>query len=98
MKLDFRSDTVTHPTQEMRNAMALAPVGDDVYEDDPTVNALQDYTSELFQMEAALYVCSGTMGNLLAILCHCDRVDGVLVGGASLDAGQFKNVCYGAAK
>ena len=80
MKLDFRSDTVTHPTQEMRNAMALAPVGDDVYEDDPTVNELQAYTSELFQTEAALYVCSGTMGNLLAILCHCDRGDGVLVG------------------
>lgn len=80
MKLDFRSDTVTHPTQEMRNAMALAPVGDDVYEDDPTVNELQAYASELFQTEAALYVCSGTMGNLLAILCHCDRGDGVLVG------------------
>lgn len=80
MKLDFRSDTVTHPTQEMRDAMALAPVGDDVYGDDPTVNELQAYACELFQMEAALYVCSGTMGNLLAILCHCDRGDGVLVG------------------
>lgn len=80
MKLDFRSDTVTRPTQAMRDAMAVAPVGDDVYGDDPTVNELQAYTCDLFGMEAALYVCSGTMGNLLAVLCHCDRGDGVLAG------------------
>jgi threonine aldolase len=78
--LDFRSDTVTKPTEEMRAAMAAAEVGDDVYGDDPTVNALQDYAAELTGMEAALYVCSGTMGNLVSVMSHCSRGDGVLMG------------------
>lgn len=78
--LDFRSDTVTKPTEAMREAMARAEVGDDVYGDDPTVNELQAYAAELTGMEAALYACSGTMGNLLALLSHCERGQGVMMG------------------
>ena len=78
--IDFRSDTVTMPTEEMRRAMASAAVGDDVYGDDPTVNGLQDYAAELTGMEAALYVCSGTMGNLVSLMSHCARGEGVLMG------------------
>jgi threonine aldolase len=78
--LDFRSDTVTKPTEEMRAAMASAEVGDDVYGDDPTVNELQDYAAGLTGMEAALYVCSGTMGNLVSLMSHCARGEGVLMG------------------
>jgi len=78
--IDFRSDTVTKPTEEMRRAMASAEVGDDVYGDDPTVNELQDYAAGLMGMEAALYVCSGTMGNLVSLLSHCSRGEGVLMG------------------
>jgi threonine aldolase len=81
--LDFRSDTVTVPTEEMRRAMASAEVGDDVYGDDPTVNALEDYAAELTGMEAALYVCSGTMGNLVSLMSHCGRGEGVLMGTGS---------------
>lgn len=81
--LDFRSDTVTQPTPQMRDAMANAPVGDDVYGDDPTMNELQAYAAELTGMEAAIYMCSGTMGNLVAILSHCSRGDGILMGAAS---------------
>jgi threonine aldolase len=78
--LDFRSDTVTKPTEAMRAAMASAEVGDDVYGDDPTVNELQDYAAALTGMEAALYVCSGTMGNLVSVMSHCARGEGVLMG------------------
>ncbi|MDR0653787.1 MAG: threonine aldolase [Synergistaceae bacterium] len=78
--LDFRSDTVTKPTEAMRAAMASAEVGDDVYGDDPTVNELQDYASALTGMEAALYVCSGTMGNLVSVMSHCARGEGILMG------------------
>lgn len=78
--LDFRSDTVTKPTEAMRAAMASAEVGDDVYGDDPTVNELQDYAASLTGMEAALYVCSGTMGNLVSVMSHCARGEGVLMG------------------
>lgn len=78
--LDFRSDTVTLPTAEMRRAMADAAVGDDVYGDDPTVNELQDYAADLLGMEAAIYACSGTMGNLMAMMAHCGRGEGVLMG------------------
>lgn len=78
--LDFRSDTVTTPTDAMRDAMARAKVGDDVYGDDPTVNELQDYAANLLGMEAALYTCSGTMGNLIAMMAHCARGEGVLMG------------------
>jgi threonine aldolase len=78
--LDFRSDTVTQPTAGMREAMAKAAVGDDVYGDDPTMNELQDYAAELTGMEGALYVCSGTMGNLVSVMSHCSRGDGALMG------------------
>lgn len=78
--LDFRSDTVTRPTDAMRRAMAAAEVGDDVYGEDPTVNQLQDLASELTGQEAGLFVPSGTMGNLASILAHCHRGDEIIVG------------------
>jgi len=78
--IDLRSDTVTQPSPAMRDAMAGAAVGDDVYGEDPTVNALQDYAAELTGKEAALFVPSGTMGNLLALLAHCQRGDEYIVG------------------
>ena len=65
--IDLRSDTVTKPSKEMRNVMANAEVGDDVYKEDPTVNRLQDYCAELFGKEAALFVSSGVMGNQLCL-------------------------------
>jgi threonine aldolase len=68
LRLDFRSDTVTHPTPEMREAMAAAAVGDDVFAEDPTINALEAEAARLFGKEAALFVTSGTQGNLLAVL------------------------------
>ena len=68
--IDLRSDTVTRPTPEMRQAMAEAEVGDDVYGEDPTVNRLQDLAAELAGKEAALYVPSGSMGNQLALMAH----------------------------
>jgi len=77
---DLRSDTVTKPTPEMREAMATAEVGDDVYMDDPTVNALQEKAAEMLGKEDALFVPSGTMGNLLALLVHCQRGDEIIVG------------------
>lgn len=64
--MDFRSDTVTKPSDEMRRAIACAPVGDDIFGDDPTANELCRYAAEITEKEAAIYVCSGTMGNLLA--------------------------------
>lgn len=78
--IDLRSDTVTKPTPEMREAMARADVGDDVYGDDPTVNRLQDMAAELMGHEAGLFVPSGTMGNLAALLAHCQRGDEVIIG------------------
>src|SRR4051812_46344330 len=78
--IDLRSDTVSHPTPEMREAMANAEVGDDVYGDDPTVNRLQEETAAAFGKEAALFVTSGTMGNLTAILTHCGRGDEMILG------------------
>lgn len=78
--IDFRSDTVTHPTPAMRAAMASAPVGDDVYGEDPTVNRLQELAAALTGHEAALFVASGTMGNLVALLTHCGRGAEVVVG------------------
>lgn len=78
--IDLRSDTVTHPTQAMRAAMARAEVGDDVYGEDPTVNRLQEMAAALMGKEAALFVASGTMGNLVAILTHCARGDEVILG------------------
>jgi threonine aldolase len=81
--VDLRSDTVTKPTPEMREAMAEAEVGDDVYMDDPTVNALQEKAASMLGKEDAIFVPSGTMGNLLALLVHCQRGDEVIVGDKS---------------
>jgi threonine aldolase len=78
--IDLRSDTVTQPSDAMRAAMQAAPVGDDVYGDDPTVNRLQDLTAEMFGYEAALFAPSGTQSNLIALLVHCARGDEYLVG------------------
>jgi len=78
--IDLRSDTVTKPTPEMREAMAKAEVGDDVYGDDPTVNRLQEMAAEMTGHEAGLFVASGTMGNLSAVLAHCQRGDEVILG------------------
>ncbi len=78
--IDFRSDTVTHPTAEMRSAMAAAEVGDDVYGEDPTVNALEELSAQMLGKEAALFTASGTMGNLIGILTHCDRGDEAVMG------------------
>ena len=76
---DFRSDTVTKPTPEMRRAMADAEVGDDVYGDDPTVNRLQETAAALLGKDAALFVPSGTMGNALALMVHTQSGDEVLM-------------------
>src|SRR5687768_7775218 len=81
--IDLRSDTVTKPTPEMREAMAEAEVGDDVYGDDPTVIRLQEIAAEMLGKEDSLFVASGTMGNLLALLVHCQRGDEVIVGNQS---------------
>jgi threonine aldolase len=81
--IDLRSDTVTKPTPAMREAMAKAPVGDDVYGEDPTVNRLQAMAAERLGKEAALFVPSGTMGNLASMLAHCGRGDEVIMGDRS---------------
>lgn len=81
--VDLRSDTVTKPTPEMREVMAEAEVGDDVYRDDPTVNKLEAMAAEKLGKESAIFVPSGTMGNLLALLVHCQRGDEVIVGDKS---------------
>ncbi len=81
--VDLRSDTVTQPTPAMREAMARAEVGDDVMGEDPTVNRLQQAAAERLGKEAALFVPSGTMGNLAAVLAHCDRGDEVILGNLS---------------
>jgi threonine aldolase len=78
--IDLRSDTVTQPTPAMREAMAKAAVGDDVYGDDPTINRLQELAAAKLGKEAGLFVPSGTMGNLAAILTHCTRGDEVIMG------------------
>jgi threonine aldolase len=78
--IDLRSDTVTLPTPAMREAMATAEVGDDVLGEDPTVNRLEAMAAERVGKEAALFVASGTMANLVALLTHCGRGDEVIVG------------------
>ncbi len=78
--IDLRSDTVTQPTKAMREAMSNAEVGDDVFGEDPTVNKLQEMAAEKMGKEAGLYVPSGTMGNLAAILAHCGRGDEAIMG------------------
>lgn len=81
--VDLRSDTVTQPTAEMRAAMANADVGDDVMGEDPSVNRLQELAAERMGKEAGLFVPSGTMGNLAAVLAHCNRGDEVILGNLS---------------
>jgi len=81
--IDLRSDTVTRPTPAMRAAMAESIVGDDQYGEDPTVNRLEAMAAALLGKEAAVYVPSGTMGNLSALLAHCGRGDEALVGNES---------------
>lgn len=78
--IDLRSDTVTQPTPQMREAMYRAEVGDDVYGDDPTVAELEQYAAEISGKEAALFVPSGTFGNQLSLLTHCKRGDEVILG------------------
>lgn len=78
--IDLRSDTVTKPTPAMRRAMAEAEVGDDVYGEDSTVNKLQEMVAEMLGKEAALFVASGTMGNLTSVLAHCGRGDEIIFG------------------
>ncbi|MFA9420800.1 MAG: low-specificity L-threonine aldolase [Gammaproteobacteria bacterium] len=78
--VDYRSDTLTRPSPEMRESMASAVVGDDVYGEDPTVNELEQYTANLLGKQAALFVSSGTQGNLLALLSHCARGDEFIAG------------------
>ena len=81
--IDLRSDTMTQPTEAMREAMAQAEVGDDVFNEDPTLHRLQDLAAEKLGMEAALYLPSGTMGNLVSLLTHCGRGDEIILGDRS---------------
>ncbi len=77
---DFRSDTVTRPIPEMRQAMYEAELGDDVYGEDPSVNKLEEKAAEIMGKEAALFVSSGTMGNLVAVMAHCARGEEAIMG------------------
>lgn len=78
--VDLRSDTVTHPSPEMRQAMYEAELGDDVYGEDPTLNALEAKAAERLGKEAAVFVASGTMGNLVSVLSHAQRGDEIILG------------------
>ncbi|WP_279122290.1 low-specificity L-threonine aldolase [Holdemania filiformis] len=95
--LDLRSDTVTQPTPEMREAIASALVGDDVYGDDPTVNELERQAAERLGKEAALFVSSGTMGNLLGVQSQTQRGDEVILGARSHiithEVGHLAQIC-----
>ncbi len=92
--IDLRSDTVTLPSPEMREVIANAEVGDDVYGEDPSVNLLEDESASLLGKEAALFVPSGTMGNLVAVLTHCERGVEIILGNK---AHIFLNEAGGAA-
>ncbi len=81
--IDLRSDTVTHPSPQMRRAMAEAELGDDVFGDDPTVNALEQRAAELTGKEAAVFVASGTMGNLVSLMAHVPRGGEIIAGDGS---------------
>ncbi|WP_025819900.1 low-specificity L-threonine aldolase [Shewanella marina] len=78
--IDFRSDTVTQPTEAMRRAMSQAEVGDDYYGDDPSVNRLEALACEMFDFDGALFTTSGTQANLLALMAHCERGDEYICG------------------
>lgn len=82
-QIDLRSDTVTKPSLEMRRAIFNAEVGDDVFREDPTVNQLEQMCAELLKKEAALFVTSGTQGNLISVLCHCSRGEEYIAGNLS---------------
>jgi threonine aldolase len=81
--IDLRSDTVSLPTPEMRKAMNEAELGDDVYGEDPTINRLEEMSADRVGKEAAIFVASGTMGNLASVLAHCQRGDEVILGDQS---------------
>ncbi|HNM48191.1 MAG TPA: beta-eliminating lyase-related protein, partial [Candidatus Obscuribacter sp.] len=81
--IDLRSDTVTLPPEAMLAAMIKAPLGDDVYGEDPTINALEQRLAQMTGKDAALFVASGTMGNLVASLSHCGRGDEIILGDRS---------------
>jgi threonine aldolase len=81
--VDLRSDTLTRPTPAMSRAMAAAPVGDDVFGEDPTVNRLEAMAADRMGKEAALFVASGTMGNLVSLLVHCARGEEIILGGSA---------------
>lgn len=81
--IDLRSDTVTHPTKAMRSAIASAVVGDDVFGEDPTLNDLEAQAAEKTGKQSAIFVPSGTMGNLISVLAHCSRGDEVILGDRS---------------
>lgn len=106
MIIDFRSDTVTRPTPGMQETMMKAPVGDDVFGEDPSINQLQEMTAALFGMEAALFCPSGTMTNQIAIKCHTQPGDEVICdesshiyqyegGGIALNSGASVKLLYG---
>jgi threonine aldolase len=78
--IDLRSDTVSQPTPSMKRAMAVAKLGDDVFGEDPTVNELEELVADRLGKEASIYVSSGTLSNLLGLLCHCGRGDEYIVG------------------
>ena len=92
--IDFRSDTVTLPSAAMRDAMMSAPMGDDVYGDDPAANDLQEFAADLLGHECSLFLPSGTQSNLVALLTHCQRGDEYIVGA---DAHTYKYEGGGAA-
>ena len=81
--IDLRSDTVTLPSNEMKSFLIKAPLGDDVYGEDPSINELESKIANLFDKEDALFVPSGTMANLISVLTHCNRGDEVLLGNKS---------------
>ena len=81
--IDLRSDTVTHPTNEMLEAISDAELGDDVFQEDPTVNKLEHLAAKTFNKESAIFMPSGTMANLVAVLTHCQRGDEVILGDQS---------------
>ena len=83
IRVDLRSDTVSHPSPEMRKAMYEAELGDDVYGDDPTTNLLEERAAEMLGKEAAVIVSSGTQSNLVALLAQAGRGDTVLIGNKS---------------
>ncbi|WP_020585563.1 beta-eliminating lyase-related protein [Desulfobacter curvatus] len=92
--IDLKSDTVTRPTDKMRQAMMDAPVGDDVYKEDPTVSLLEEKTAAITGKEEALFCTSGTQSNLLALMTHCQPGDEYIVGQT---AHTFKYEAGGAA-